>query len=344
MIPAARRPALGPRVRGIRIKVLPRDKLVALAYSNTLEEYINVLRTTPYAVSMDKAASESVGELRRVLVRIYLDRIRGLYAGLSGGAKEVARASLMYFEYDNIRNVATAIRAGKNPEDFVLWEPLDFTGRRYVITQLLGARGPEDLAERLRAMGHPAHRAFELAARYGMEKLSFFLDRQWIEDFLRRGRRVGDRSFGAFAKEVSEYVDVLIVIRARLWGLTEELQELMVGTPTEAVKSALRDPPAKFLEAVGEGTTWGKALVGLVAGEPTLEKMAVALDNMYPAYMRTLADIYVARYSEFSLGALAAGLEYMRAETVALTRAAAMVAEGVPQEKRREVFEPLIKG
>lgn len=344
MIPAARRPALGPRIRGIRAKALPRDKLVALTYSNTLEEYLNVLRTTLYAVSLERGSPESIGELRRALVRAYLDRVRGLYGGLSGGAREVAKASLAYFEYDNIRNVVTAIRAGKNPEEFVVWEPLDVIGRRHVVAQLLGARGPDDLADRLKAMEHPAYRAFELAARYGMEKLSFFLDRQWIEAFLRKGRRIGDASFKAFVKDLGEYVNVLILLRARLWGLAEELEELLVGAPTEVTRSALQDPPARFLELAGEKTVWGRTLVELVAGEPTLEKIAVALDNTYPAYMKALADTYVIRYSEFSLGALAAGLEYMRSETVAVIRAAAMVAEGVSQEKRREVFEPLIRG
>lgn len=340
MIPAARRPALGPRVRGIRVRALPKDKLVALAYSGTLEEFLNVLRTTPYAASLERAP-ESIGDLRRALVRTYLDRIRGLYAGLSGKAKDVASASLSYFEYDNIRNVATAIRAGKNPEEFVLWEPMDFTRRRYVVMQLLGAKSIEELAERLRGMGHRAYKAFELAAKYGMEKLSFFLDRQWVEELLSSSREVGDRSFREFTHDVVEYFDSLIALRARLWGLGEELQELVVGKPTDVVLSAVRDPPAKFLE-VAQAATWGKLLLELVAGEPTLEKLAVAMDNMYPAYMLNLANIYTIRYTEFSLGALAAHLEYLRAEVVLLIRAASMIVEGVPQEKRREVFEPLV--
>jgi len=67
------------------------------------------------------------------------------------------------------------------------------------------------------------------------------------------------------------------------------------------------------------------------------------MDNIYPAYVKKLSDIYTVRFSEFSLGALATHLEYMRAEVMTLMRVASLLAEGVPAEKRRKVFEPLTR-
>jgi V/A-type H+-transporting ATPase subunit C len=342
-----RRPYLGPKVRGFRLREIPRDKLLALAYASTPEEFLNILKTTEYAVTVDKLTRETLSELRRELVKVYLERLKSLFLFLSGDveAKTVVIASVRYFEYDNIRNVAAAVRAGKNPEDFVLWEPLEFTGRRHVIASILGAKSISEIGERLRQMVHPAYKAFELASKYGEDKLYIFIDRQWLEDLyvLMRIPMRTDKSVRRFLTDVTEYLNTLAAIKARLWGLgAEELSELVIGTPTPVVLAALKEAPARFLE-MAETTTWGKIIVELVAEAPTLENIAVALDNLYPAYMRRLADVYVSTFSEFSLGALAAVAEYMRAEILAVIRAAAMIVEGVPVERRKRVFEALVR-
>jgi V/A-type H+-transporting ATPase subunit C len=337
-----RRPALGPRVRGLRIRELPRDKLISLIYANTPDEFLNILKTTPYSVTIDKLTRENIEDLRKGLVRIYLERIKSLFLGASGDAKTVIMASLKYFEYENIRNLVIAVKAGKNPEDFIIWEPLEFTRRRHIVAGLLGVKSVEEIGERLRQIRHPAYKAFELASRYGEEKISIFLDRQWIYDFSTTAPTSKDKSLHAFVTELKEYFNTLIAVRARIWGLTEELNELVVDKPTPLVMSAVRDPPAKFLENAGS-TPWGRILLDLVAEAPTLENISIAMDNIYSAYVKRLSDIYTARFSEFSLGALAAHLEYMRAEVMTLIRAASLLVEGVPAEKRRKVFEPLTR-
>jgi len=335
-----KRPHLGPRVRGLRISELPRDKLLMLAYSNTLDEFLNVLKTTSYAVTIDKLTRENLVELRRELAKIYLNKIRP-FLGFDIDVKDVVLASVKFFEYDNIRNLAIAIKAGKNPEDFILWEPLEFTGRRHVVASLLGSRSFEEIRARLEQLRHPASKAFTLALKYGEEKLSFFIDRQWLEDFLTILRSKCDMSLFIFAEDIRNYLNAAIAIRARVWGLSDELGELIVGEPTPVVLSAAKDPPSRFLEVAGI-LPWGKLLTAIVAETPTLENIAIAMDNIYPAYMRKLADIYLA-FSEFSLGALIAQIEYMRAEVVTIMRAASLIAEGVSVEKRRGVFEALIR-
>jgi len=337
-----KRPYLGPRVRGLRISELPRDKLLMLAYSNTLDEFLNVLKTTPYAVSIDKLTRENIAELRRELIKIYLGRVRSIFLSSGKDVKEVVLASIKFFEFDNIRNIAIAVRAGKNPEDFIIWEPLEFTRRRHIIASLLGSKNVEEVGARLEQLRHPASKAFALAAKYGEDKISFFIDRQWLEDFTNTLTAKRERSLTMFAEEIRDYINVSIAIRARIWGLSDELNELIVGRPTPVVLSAARDPPAKFLEVV-ETLPWGKLLISVVAESPSLENIAVAMDNIYPAYMKKLSDIYMARFTEFSLGALAAQLEYMRAEVVTIIKAASLIAEGISAEKRKEIFEPLIK-
>jgi V/A-type H+-transporting ATPase subunit C len=337
-----RRPALGPRVRGLRIKELPRDKLISLIYANTLDEFLNILKTTPYSIAIDKLTRENLEDLRKGLVRAYLERIKSIFLGASSDVKAVIMSSLKYFEYENIRNLTIAVKAGRNPEDFIIWEPLEFTRRRHVIASLLGAKSIEDIGERLKQIRHPAYKAFELASKYGDEKISVFLDRQWIHDFSTTAPTSKDKSLHDFVTELKEYFNILIAIRARIWGLVEELNELIVDKPTPLVASAVKDPPAKFLENAG-GTPWGRILLDLVAEAPTLENISIAMDNIYPAYVKKLSDIYTVRFSEFSLGALVAHLEYMRAEVMTLMRVASLLAEGVPVEKRRKVFEPLTR-
>ena len=336
-----KRPYLGPRVRGLRISELPRDKLLMLAYSNTLDEFLNVLKTTQYAVVIDKLTRENLTELRRELVKIYLNKVRS-FLGFSKDIKDVVLTSVKFFEFDNIRNLAIALKAGKNPEDFILWEPLEFTGRRHIVASLLGSRSFEELKARLEQLNHPAAKAFALAAKYGEEKLSFFIDRQWLEDFLTTLRSKREMSLLAFTEETRNYLNAAVAIRARVWGLSDELGELIVGEPTPIVLSAVKDPPPRFLEVAGT-LPWGKLLTAIVAEAPTLENIAVAMDNIYPAYMKKLADIYVARFTEFSLGALIAQIEYIRAEIVAIMRAASLIAEGVSIEKRKDIFEALIR-
>jgi V/A-type H+-transporting ATPase subunit C len=337
-----RRPALGPRVRGLRIKELPRDKLISLIYANTLDEFLNILKTTPYSIAIDKLTRENLEDLRKGLVRAYLERIKSIFLSASSDVKAVIMSSLKYFEYENIRNLTIAVKAGRNPEDFIIWEPLEFTRRRHVVASLLGAKSIEDIGERLKQIRHPAYKAFELASKYGDEKISVFLDRQWIHDFSTTAPTSKDKSLHDFVTELKEYFNILIAIRARIWGLVEELNELIVDKPTPLVASAVKDPPAKFLENAG-GTPWGRILLDLVAEAPTLENISIAMDNIYPAYVKKLSDIYTVRFSEFSLGALATHLEYMRAEVMTLMRVASLLAEGVPAEKRRKVFEPLTR-
>lgn len=341
MTSVVKRPSLGPRVRGLRIKELPRDKLIAIAYANTLDELLNTLKTI-YEITLDRLTKENIRELRGELIKIYLDKVRSVYLGSDRDAKEVILSSLKFFEYENIRNIAVAIKAGKNPEDFVFWAPLEFTRRRHIVAGLLGVKNLEDMRERLRQLKHPAYKAFELAARYGEDKLSIFIDRQWIEDFSKATIAKKDRSFQVFTEDLKEYFNVLLALRSRLWGLSEEVGELVVGKPTPMVISAARDPPTRFLENA-TSVPWGRILVDMVAEMPTLENIAIAMDNIYPAYVRKLADIYMVKFSEFSLGALAARLEYMRAEVMAVVRAASLIAEGVSLEKRRKIFEALAR-
>ncbi|MEZ0319907.1 MAG: V-type ATPase subunit [Pyrobaculum sp.] len=337
-----KRPSLGPRVRGLRTRELSRDKLISLIYANTLDEFLNFLKTTSYHITLDKLTKENLKDLRGELIRTYLDRVRSIYLGSRGDAKNVILASLKYFEYDNIRNVTVSIKAGKNPEEFVLWEPLEFTKRRHVVSNLIGAKNLEEVSERLRQMKHPAAKAFELAAKYGEDKISVFIDRQWLEDYINNSLTQKDKSLNSFVLDLAEYFNSLIAIRARVWGLSEEVEELVVGKPTPLVLSAVRDPPTKFLEQA-EARPWGRILVDIVAGSPSLENIAVAMDNIYPAYVKSLADIYIVKFSEFSLGTLAAHLEYLRAEVTTILRAAALLAEGISVEKRRQIFEPLTR-
>ncbi|MGC9169162.1 MAG: V-type ATPase subunit [Thermoproteus sp.] len=341
-----RRPSLGPRVRGLRVKSLPRDKAVALAYASSPDEYLNVLRTTQYQVSIDKLTKDTLNDLREQIIKTYMNNVKELYLGAPEDGREVIRLHLRRFEYENIEYIITAIRSGKNPEDFVITEPLDFTGRRYVVTSLLGARSVEEVGERLKALGHPAAEAFELMQKFGYDKFTIFIDRQWILDYTKSLSELKDKSIDRLVNTLTTYFDVVLAVRAKIWGLSpEEIASLTTGMPSGVVKeifdATARGEVARTLDLISGIKPWGQVIASMASEEPTFENLSVVLDNAYPAIMRKLADACIVECSEFSLGSLLASLEYMRAEAMLIVKAAAMLVEGVSVEKRRSYFAPL---
>ncbi|MEL9991804.1 MAG: V-type ATPase subunit [Thermoproteus sp.] len=341
-----RRPALGPKVRALRVKSLPKDKAIALAYANNPDEYLNVLRTTQYQVSIDKLTSETLKDLRDQIIHTYMINIKEIYLGSPKDGKEVIKLHLRRFEYENIEYIITAIRSGKNPEDFIMTEPLDFTGRRYVISSLLGARSIEEVGERLRALRHPASEAFDLMQKFGYDKFTIFLDRQWILDYTKSLSELNDRSINRLIDALTTYFNVVLAVRARLWGLSpEEITSLTAGMPSgiigEIFNAVARGEIAKALDLISGIKPWGQVVASLTSEEPTFENLSVVLDNSYPAIMRRLADTCMVECSEFSLGALLSSLEYMRSEAMLIIKSAAMLIEGVSVEKRRSYFAPL---
>ncbi|MGC8972857.1 MAG: V-type ATPase subunit [Thermoproteus sp.] len=341
-----RRPSLGPRVRGLRVKSLPRDKAVALAYASSPDEYLNVLRTTQYQVSVDKLTKDTLNDLREQIIKTYMNNVKELYLGAPEDGREVIRLHLRRFEYENIEYIITAIRSGKNPEDFVITEPLDFTGRRYVVTSLLGARSVEEVGERLKALGHPAAEAFELMQKFGYDKFTIFIDRQWILDYTKFLKELKDKSIDRLVNTLTTYFDVVLAVRAKIWGLSpEEIASLTTGMPSGVVKeifdATARGEVARTLDLISGIKPWGQVIASMASEEPTFENLSVVLDNAYPAIMRKLADACIVECSEFSLGSLLASLEYMRAEAMLIVKAAAMLVEGVSVEKRRSYFAPL---
>lgn len=341
-----RRPGLGPKIRAIRVRALPKEKALALAYAATADEFLNVLRTTSYAVTLDKLDRESLRELRRQVIEVYMNTVKNIYLGTPQSAKAVIRQHLHRFEFENIQYIVTALRSGRNPEDYVILEPLEFIGRRYVVASLLGAKNVEEVGERLRAMRHPAAEAFALMQKYGYDKATIFIDRQWILDYIKFLKETRDKSLERIIDGLSVYFDLNLAVRARLWGLSaEELAELSVGIPAGPAKAVLeavaKGEIARALEALSGLSPWGSLISSLASEEPTFERLSVVLDNAYPAVVRRLADMCVVECSEFALGSLLATLEYLRAEAMLIIRAAAMIVEGVSLEKRRSYFAPL---
>lgn len=341
-----KRPSLGPKVRSLKSRVLPKDKAIALAYANTPDEFLNILRTTEYQISIDKLDENTLKDLREQIIHIYMNRVRDLYLGSPQDGREVIKLHLKRFEYENIQYIITAIKSGKSPEEFVVWEPLEFTGRRYIIASLLSARSVEEVGERLKSLRHPASEAFDLMQKFGYDKSAIFIDRQWIIDYTKSLKESKDRSLERLISALIAYFDLMLAVRAKLWGLSqEELDSLTVGMPSGLLRdifdSIARGEIARTLDLISNLRPWGQVITSLVSEEPTFENLSVALDNAYPAIMRRLADICVAECSEFSLGALLAELEYARAETMLIIKSAAMLVEGVSVEKRRSYFAPL---
>jgi V/A-type H+-transporting ATPase subunit C len=341
-----RRPSLGPRVRGLRVKSLPKDRAIALAYAGSSDEYLNVLRTTQYQVSIDKLTQETLKDLRDQVIKTYMDNVKELYLGMTEEGREIVRLHLRRFEYENIEYIITAIRSGKNPEDFVVTEPLDFTRRRYIVTSLLGARSVEEVGERLRALGHPAAGAFELMQKFGYDKFTIFIDRQWIMDYTKSLSKFNDKSIYKLVNTLTTYFDVVLAVRAKIWGLSpEEIASLTVGASSGAARgifdATARGEIAKALDLISGIKPWGQVVASIASEEPTFENLSIVLDNAYPAIMRKFADASIVEDSEFSLGSLLASLEYARAEAMLIIKAAAMLVEGVSVEKRRSYFAPL---
>jgi V/A-type H+-transporting ATPase subunit C len=188
--------------------------------------------------------------------------------------------------------------------------------------------------------------AFELMQKFGYDKFTIFIDRQWILDYTKSLSELKDKSIDRLVNTLTTYFDVVLAVRAKIWGLSpEEIASLTTGMPSGVVKeifdATARGEVAKTLDLISGIKPWGQVIASMASEEPTFENLSVVLDNAYPAIMRKLADACIVECSEFSLGSLLALLEYMRAEAMLIVKAAAMLVEGVSVEKRRSYFAPL---
>ena len=336
--------ALGPRVRGLRARYLSRDKLNALVLAQTLDDAINVLKGTDYGDILErlgKIVSEAqvTNEVRTYLVRT----ISSMASSVPSPASTVLKSYLMRFELENIKVIAKSLmrglESGESVESLVNVAVEEELGRRHVLAAIMSVRDVEDLRNRLIELQHPAGPALDGFLRiskqypqYGIMLLDTFIDRAFIE-YLMRLMRI-DYSVSRFIKELVDFYNLNVILRGRLWGLSQELiNELAIhsGPVFSTAFKIYGESPTRILEEVAAVFPAIDQLIK-VAGSSDLRSLVQYLGPFSYRFAKDLEEAMVSLFTEFSPGAALAAVHFRFTEgdlVIALLNA---FLEGVPRD------------
>ncbi len=341
-----RAPSLGPLVRGIKASLLSPEKALGLAQSRSIDEYLNNLRNTQYAVSLTSIDAESFPKFRSEVISIYVRRLQHAWNMAGGKARRAVELSLVPVEYENLRTIIHGIFMNRDVSGRLVLEPLDVARKRHRIVYAAGASSMDDLVERLRLLtyGYLSESLRQAIASGDLSKMDVDVDVATLLHMYRLVSDVGDRSLWYAAENVMSYYAVLIMLRSKLWRVPiEPYTRLLVekmGLLSPRFSQGIID---ENLDEVASGLleyTWGSEVLRYVE-RATIEGFVNALDNASPIVYRNIAYSTLVKYSEFSVGALYAYLENLRVDMKLILQSASMILEGVPVEEATKIFRPL---
>jgi len=335
-----KRAAVGPRVRGLRSRLLPLDSIYSLAHSKNLEEFANSLR----GLGVQVPERLDPLNIRRSIRRAYLNRLTQLYASSAGDSREVIEYHLIHWEYDNIKAIARGLALGVDMakiERELDMEVEEMLRRRHIIAFLLASRDLEDLRERARRAHHPVHSALGVWAKMGASDIGLLetlVELSYFDGVLGRAEELKDRGLNYVVNSLMKYVVLKLAVRSRAWDYPYDvIKEVIPRGFSEYAQEVYARQPQQIIQYIVEVLP-ESAEVGKLVPEPTIRGVAVALDNVFPIAIRKITDSCIVRYSEFSLGSLYACLELVKEEANLLSVLGGLIAEGVEVVKRLEAI------
>ncbi len=341
-----RSPSLGPLVRGIKVSLLTPEKALGLAHSRSVDEYLNNLRNTQYAVSMTTIDVDSFPKFRSEVVSVYVKKLQHAWNMASGKARRAVELCLTPVEYDNLRTIIHGVLLNRDITGKLLLEPLDVARKRHRVAYVAGASSADDLVERLRALayGHLSETLRQAVASGDVSKIDIDIDVDMILHMYKLVNDVGDKSLWYAAENVMAYYSILVLLRSKLWGLSVEpyvrLFAEKLGLISPRLGQGIVDENMDELSSGLLGYPWGNDVLRHV-DKATLEGFANALDNTSPVIYRSIAYSTLVKYGEFSIGSLYAYLENLRMDMKLIIQSASMILEGVPMEEATKIFRPL---
>ncbi len=346
--------ALGPRVRGLRAKYLGRDRLSALILAQTIDDAINVLKGTDYGDVLERLGkvvneAQVANEIRSYLVR----SISSLASSAPSPASAVLRSYLMRFELENVKVIAKSLmkgsEGGESLEGLVNVAVEEELGRRHVLAAIMSVRDVEDLRSKLMELQHPAGPALDGFLRvskqypqYSVMLLDTFIDKAFIE-YLMRLMRV-DHSVGRFVKELVDFYNLNVILRGKLWGVSQELvNELAIrsGAVFSTAVKIYGESPTRILEDVASVFPPVDQLIK-VAGSSDLRSLVQYLGPFNYRFAKDLEEFMISLFTEFSPGAALAAVHFRFVESDLVIALLNAFLEGVPRDFMVKLYGPVI--
>ncbi|GEM_PF-486336 len=341
---------LGPRTRGVKAKLLGREKLSALIYAESLDDVVNILRDTSYRAVVEKFGKEfTSGEFMREVKTAVIKDIVDLALMCPIATRTTLITYLLKFEIDNVKIIAKGLHEGKDRRDIEKLVNVyveEVLGRRHVLAYILGARDLEDLGAKLKELAHPAAEFFEhimklikLKPELTLCAIDTLLDRAYLE-------RLYNTIMGIYGRDVSilhvircmiNYYNLNILLRGKLWNLPLELvnefvikagyigtnfARLYAETLTRIFDELSTDPVVSTLMSVARVSEIENAVQYL------------SLIN-FKAFSKIASEI-LARYGEFAPGAALAISHLKDLESDLIISITNAFIEGIPKDLIRK--------
>ncbi len=348
-----RQTPLGPRVRGLRARYLPRDKLLGLIQAATLDDALSILKGTDYGPVLERLGKitdeyQVANEIKTHIVRVIAEIARSV----PEPASRVLRTFVLKAEFDNIKTIAKALMRGLEPsqiEKMLNVGVEEALGRRHIIASLLGARDVDDLRGKLTSLNHPAAYGLEVYSKlgkqypqYSLMLLDTSLDKAFIESLLQFSRY--DVSIRKFVEELANFYNISVALRGRLWGLSHEvINELIVkaGPIAQVVVRAYAESPVRLLEESAQ-TFRAVDLLIKTAGTSDLRTLVQFLGPFTYRFAKDLEEYIVSLFTEFSPGAALAASYFKLVEGETIIALINAFLEGVPRDHVVRLYSPII--
>ncbi|WP_054857113.1 V-type ATPase subunit [Vulcanisaeta sp. JCM 16159] len=346
--------ALGPRVRGLRARYLSRDKLSALILAQSLDDAVNVLKGTEYGDVLERLGkivdeAQVTNEVRSHVIR----SISSLASSVPSPASAVLRSYLMRFELENVKVIAKSLMRGLegvgSVEGLVNVTVEEELGRRHVLAAIMGVRDVEDLRNKLMELQHPAGPALDTFIKVGKQNPQYnvmlidtLIDKAFIEYLMRLARI--DYSVGKFIKGLVDFYNLNVVLRGKLWGVSQELiNELTIHSGNVFVTAVkiYGESPTRILEEVASVFPPVDQLIK-VAGSSDLRLLVQYLGPFSYRFTKDLEDSMISLFTEFSPGAALAAVHFNFVESELVITLLNAFLEGVPRDFIAKLYGQVI--
>ncbi|BDR93458.1 V-type ATPase subunit [Vulcanisaeta souniana] len=346
--------ALGPRVRGLRAKCLPKDKLNALILAQTIDDAINALKGTDYGNVIEKLGkitdeAQITNEIRTYVVK----SISSLASSVPSPASTILKSYLMRLELENIKVIAKSLmkglEGGVTLESMINVAVEEELGRRHVLAAIMSVRDIEDLRNKLMEMHHPAGPALDSFVKvskqysqYGNALIDTLIDRAFIE-YLAHLAEI-DNSVGKFVKGLIDFYNLNVFLRSKLWGLSQELVNELVIRTGNVFSTAIKiygESPTRILEEVASVFPSLDQLIK-VAGSSDLRTLVQYLGPFSYRFAKDLEEYMVSLFTEFSPGAALATVHFRFIESDLVITLLNAFLEGLPRDFIVKLYGPVI--
>ncbi len=344
--------SLAPKTHGMRAKLLPKEKLRAVIYAESLDDALAVLRESSYKSAVERLSKESPPEeVTKEFKTLVVQDLVALMAGAPTQARILLAGYLLKFEIENIKLIARGLYEGKERRDIeraINTYIAEIMGRRYVLTYILGARDLEDLGAKLRELFHPAATVFESILKLTKARpqlalcaIDTLLDKVYLVRLynLMATRLVRDNSSYDVIRQLIDIYNAALLLRAKMWSIPHDfITDFVIpyGTVGKVFHRLYGEPVVRIVEELADNPLL-RAIAGMIRAtelEQIVPKLSVAT---YRA-IRQMAESIVSRYGAASPGAAlaVACLRDLEAELVAAVIRSFM--EGVSKSTIRAHF------